>query len=616
MKTSYEWSHALIPAGQQSLTDLVIHFKTDTESAQSVRRPLNLSVVIDRSGSMAGNSLKYAIKAAQNLVDRLTETDLFSVVIYDDDVDTILPPQPVTDKAAIKALIAKIRAGGCTNLSGGWLKGCDYVATHATEERVNRVLLLTDGQANSGIRDPKVLTQTAQEKAEQGISTTTLGFGSGFNEDLLIGMAKGGRGNFYFVQSPDDAVEVFGIELEGLVSVSAQNLEVTIHPQAGVQVESVLNNYRVVKNNGSLVVAVGDVYGVEDKLLALECAVTAGGATGLMEIAKLTYAYHTVVEGSIRQQSGECAVALTVGTAAEAGAGTPNASVIEQTNRLRIGKAKEEAVELADKGELDAAAKRLRKTYDNLKMRIIMETFEAAEELDQLDHFAQKIEKKQFDSTSRKEMRDQSYQALSRNRGDLKLRGASGGSAAGLAVVSTADQGVQVKCYREGGKLRMRVISDGYNQDFNVQFPRHLREEGVTYLVDEVNPSSDGSFYRAAGAIKRLVLPGQEHLYTGGGRVSKPRSGGPPKASSVAGTAADLETTDTVGTGVLVQCVKDGSKLRARVVSDGYDPNYNMRFPRSIREEGMLYVVDEVIEPSGGGSYIACGKIKRFVQPT
>jgi Ca-activated chloride channel homolog len=69
-----------------------------------------------------------------------------------------------------------------------------------------------------------------------------------------------------------------------------------------------------------------------------------------------------------------------------------------------------------------------------------------------------------------------------------------------------------------------------------------------------------------------------------------------------------------VGDGILVQCVKDGSKLRARVVADSYEPDWNMRFPRSIREEGVLYVVDEVKTAPDGKSYIACGEIKRFVQ--
>jgi Ca-activated chloride channel family protein len=194
----------------------------------------------------------------------------------------------------------------------------------------------------------------------------------------------------------------------------------------------------------------------------------------------------------------------------------------------------------------------------------------------------------------------------------LAQRGVAGGSARDLEPVKSADGGVEVACFREGGKLRMRVVSDGYNPSFNVQFPRSIREEGVHYIVDALQPSADGTFYRATGKIRRLVLPGQEDRY----RAAAPSApAGAPKASKIsARTAADLETTDSVGTGVLVQCIKEGSKLRARVVSDGYDPDYNMRFPRDIREEGTLYVVDQVIEASGGGSYIACGKIRRLVQ--
>jgi Ca-activated chloride channel family protein len=209
-------------------------------------------------------------------------------------------------------------------------------------------------------------------------------------------------------------------------------------------------------------------------------------------------------------------------------------------------------------------------------------------------------------------MRDQSYQARARGRSDLAQRGVAGGSARDLDPVKSADGGVELACYREGGKLRMRVVSGGYDPTFNVQFPRSIREEGVHYVVDALQPSADGTFYRAAGKIRRLVLPGQEDRY----KTAAPTSGGgAPKASKIsARTAADLETTTSVGAGVIVQCVKEGSKLRARVVSDGYDPDYNMRFPRDIREEGTLYVVDQVIEASGGGSYIACGKIRRLVQ--
>jgi Ca-activated chloride channel family protein len=106
-------------------------------------------------------------------------------------------------------------------------------------------------------------------------------------------------------------------------------------------------------------------------------------------------------------------------------------------------------------------------------------------------------------------------------------------------------------------------------------------------------------------------MPGETVQAPGGSRTVR---SSPPKPSKAPATVADLETTTSVGDGVLVQCVKDGSKLRARVVSDGYNPNHNMRFPRSIREEGTLYVVEEVIEGPGGTSYIACGKIKKLVQ--
>src|SRR5262249_38640638 len=111
------------------------------------------------------------------------------------------------------------------------------------------------------------------------------------------------------------------------------------------------------------------------------------------------------------------------------------------------------------------------------------------------------------------------------------------------------------------------------------------------------------------GKIRRLVQPGQERAPSAA--PARKKTG---KASTVSGTAANLPTVTSVGEGVLVQVVKEGSKLRARVVSDGYDPDFNMRFPRSIREEGVLYVVDEVIPGPGGTSYIACGDIKRLVQ--
>ncbi len=610
MKASYALSQTVLPSGSAAVLDLLISF--DAETTKTERRPLSLSLVIDRSGSMAGVPLKNAVRAAQALVEQLTATDTLSMVVYDDQVQTIFEPQPVTDKAAIGAALDKIRPGGTTNLSGGWLKGCDHALSGGSADSIRRVLLLTDGQANAGVTDPQILTKTAQQKAEAGVVTTTLGFGTHFNEDLLISMARASGGNFYFIQSYDDAADVFKIEMDSLKSVAVQNLTVTLQAAPGIQIAHLLSRYRTVPNGDALSVALGDVYEGEAKLLALELSVPAQDALGAHDLLQFSYMGDAVTGGAIVQATGALTAQYQVGTVEEAMSAAPGTDVIAQITRIRIARAKDDAIELADAGSHAEAAETLRAVIADLNRRGSGESFEVAEELEQLEYFAQRLESKKFDNASRKEMRDQSYQAGARNRADLNQRGVASGSAQSLPTVSPADaaNGIQVECYRQGGKLRMRAITGGYNPSFNVQFPRAIREEGITYLVEELRLSSDGTFYHAGGTIKRVLIPGQENRYAGSAapaRSSKP-------AAAPARTAADLPTTTTVGSGVLVQCVKDGSKLRARVVSDGYDPNFNMRFPRDIREEGTLYVVDEVQEVGGGGSYMTVGAIKRFVQ--
>jgi Ca-activated chloride channel family protein len=612
MKATHALSHARVAAGATTKLDLLVTFSADADTA---RRGLNVALVIDRSGSMAGSPLRHAITAAQSLVNQLADDDRVAVVIYDDTVETIVESQPASNRRAINAKIGDVRAAGCTNLHGGWKAGCTSVRFEQSPERVNRVLLLTDGQANEGLRDPDKLVAEARDQARQGIVTTTLGFGAQFNEDLLIGMAQAGEGHFYYIQSPEDAEGVFAIELEGLASLAAQGLVATIAPAPGVAVDAVLNRYPSESQGGATRATVGDVYGVEGRQLAVGLSVTVGASSGPATIATLAFEYQAVVDGAVRSLRGELPIVVDVVSRDEAEAEVRNRDVVAQALRLRIARAKEDAVALGDKGDHGGAAARLRTMIDALRADPLAESFEIAEEIEHLEHYADAFAKKRFDAVARKELRDQSYQATTRSREDLALRGAAGGSAAALEAVSKSEGGVVVRCERQGGKLRVHVASDGYDAQRNVQFPRSLREDGVSYVVDAVAPSADGSFYRVSGAIRRLVRPGEEapagrakSAATAAGKASSA------KAAKAPATAADLPTTTAVGSGVLVQCVKEGSKLRARVVSDGFDPNWNIRFPRSIREVGVLFVVDEVTEAAGGGSYVAAGEIKRLVQ--
>ncbi|MBN3883497.1 MAG: VWA domain-containing protein [Nostoc sp. JL34] len=611
IKTSYEFDQSILPAGSSLKTNILLRFRADI--AESPRRNLNLSLVIDRSGSMAGAPLHHALKAAESVVDQLEPDDILSVVVYDDEVDSVVPPQAVTNKSALKNYIRKVRAGGITNLSGGWLKGCEHVKTRLDPQKINRVLLLTDGHANMGIQDPKVLTATSGQKAEEGITTTTLGFAQGFNEDLLIGMARAATGNFYFIQSIDEATEVFSIELDSLRAVVGQNLKVTLELADGVSLVDTLSLAKVSQNDaGQAVLTLGELYEGEDKLLGLSLLISSA-QVGDLPVMKLHYSADVVQNDLIQSVSGIVDVVAKVGTVEEA-AFASTSHIILELSRLTIAKAKETGLNLAEHGKHQEAEQILRALVKDLRDKGLNENFEIAEEIDQLEYFAGRIAQKALGNAGRKEMRDQTYQTMTRNRSDLVGRGVTTGDEVyAMPIVNQVGSGVELYCVREGGKLRVKVVSESYDSTKNVQFPRAIRAEGARYVVEGLELSSDATFYRVRGNITRFAQPGEADIFVAPKQSNFTNTG---KASKGPASAADLPTADSVGDSILVQCVKDGSKLRARVVSDGYEPDWNMRFPRSVREEGMLYVVDEVKTAPDGKSYIACGEIKRFVQPT
>ena len=617
--SAFSVSHPILAANAASQLDVALRLQAAT--ADVPRRALNLSLVLDRSGSMGGNPLYHAIEAAKQVVDHLTPQDRLNVVIYDDKVDTLVSPTLVTDPAAIKRALDKVRAGGLTNLSGGWLRGADLVKASAKPGSINRVLMLTDGQANEGITDTAKLVKKASEIAAQEIVTTTLGFGNYFNEDLLIGMADAAGGNFYFIQSHDDAGEVFRIEIEGLATLVASKVTVSLRPAAGFSITEVLNNYPTKQKGDTWEVEAGEVYGVEPRAINLAVRTDGVGAGDAVPVLTATYHYQKADGDGVTSATGDGALSTKVGTADEAAAAERDLGVIQEAARLRIGRLKEEATALADAGNVKGAGSLLRDALQRDRAEGLDQSFEFAEELDLLEHYAAQLEKGQFGTAVRKEIKDQSYQARSRGRADLKMRALSDGSTEALDAVTAAageeGAGVVLECVREGGKLRIKVVSDGYESTWNVQFPRALRQQGARYLAEGVEVASGGGFYRATGKISLLLRPGESrpsagYSYSGGS--SRRRSSGNLGASKAV-SLAQLKTTTDVGDGVLVQIVKDGSKLRARVVSDGYDPNKNMRFPRQVREEGRLFVVDEVRPSADGSYYMTYGEIKVMVQP-
>ncbi len=208
---------------------IYIDAKAALVKKDSERVPLNIALVIDRSGSMAGEKLEYVKKATDFVINNLNKNDYLSIVQYDNKVDVVSETQAVTNKKGLHEKVAKIKAGGMTNLSGGMLEGYTQVGVSKKERYVNRVLLLSDGLANEGITDPEKLRSIAQKRfREQGIGLSSFGVGADFNELLMTNLAEYGGANYYFIDMPDRIPEIFAKELEGLLSVVAQNAKLKI----------------------------------------------------------------------------------------------------------------------------------------------------------------------------------------------------------------------------------------------------------------------------------------------------------------------------------------------------------------------------------------------------
>ena len=206
---------------------------TLSADAPPSRAPINTILVLDRSGSMSGTPLAAAIEAARRFAGFLGANDRLGVVAFDDQVSVVAAPAAGGD-ATVLDQISRIRSGGSTNLSGGWLKAFE-LARQGMVDGVNRIVLLTDGQANAGVTDDEALAAMVRSGAQSGISTTCIGFGEGFNEDLLQVLGREGSGNYWYVERDDQMTGVFEGEIDGLVALAAQNVTVEVellHPGA------------------------------------------------------------------------------------------------------------------------------------------------------------------------------------------------------------------------------------------------------------------------------------------------------------------------------------------------------------------------------------------------
>jgi Ca-activated chloride channel homolog len=224
------------------------------------RAPVNLAIVLDRSGSMSGAKLGIAKQAVEEAIARLEADDRFSVVVYDDVVDVVIESTRASAEARRGAVdrLRSIEARGSTNLSDGWLRGCEQVAAHLSESGVNRCLLLTDGLANVGITDSGELAAHAAALRARGVSTTTFGVGNDFDERLLQDLADAGGGHFYYIADAPQIRDAITSEVGETLEIVARDVALEVTARDEIRVEP-LSPYTVTGRGGRTVVAIGDL---------------------------------------------------------------------------------------------------------------------------------------------------------------------------------------------------------------------------------------------------------------------------------------------------------------------------------------------------------------------
>jgi Ca-activated chloride channel family protein len=377
--------HGAIAKDRSVTLDILIKIEPPiVESDANARPPLNLGFVLDKSGSMYGDKLDYAKQAIAYAIQQLLPSDRLSLTLFDTKIETKIPSTLATDKQKLLETVKLIRSGSSTALHDGWVQGGIQVGEYLNRDHLNRVILLSDGLANVGETNPDVIASDVHGLMQTGITTSALGVGRDYDEDLLEAIARSGDGNFFHIASPEDLPQIFETELQGLATTLGRAVTLKLNPQAGTTVKEVLNDLEREESGAiklpNLTVANPLKVVVRLRLPALS-AVT--------DVLKVTLQWEDTDNQETCTQ--EVSLQLQVVIPEQLSDFPANQEVQEQVALLMAARARQEAIDRLDRGDMNGAVQSLQQSA------VMLEAMPASaplmEELSNLKDLAEDFEK-------------------------------------------------------------------------------------------------------------------------------------------------------------------------------------------------------------------------------
>jgi Ca-activated chloride channel homolog len=284
-----EPSQTVLAAGQANKAYLRVKLE-GRASELAARPPVNVALVIDRSGSMTGPKIEQAKEAAILALSRLSRQDRVSVIAFDHRVDVVVPAGPFEDFTEMKRRIDAIKPGGQTAIYAAVRQAGQGLGEALSPDRINRVILMSDGQANVGPSSPADLERLGRELGREGIAVTTIGLGLDYSEELMTRLALASDGNHAFVENPEQLAEIFNKEFGDAFSVVGQDLDVEILCPEGVRpIRALGRDIKIEDRRASF--RLNQIGGSQERYLVLELEVDKSRAQGSAELAEVGLSY-------------------------------------------------------------------------------------------------------------------------------------------------------------------------------------------------------------------------------------------------------------------------------------------------------------------------------------